>query len=41
MRSVEFAALSRDNDVRVRGEGTKRLRHPAFGLINWNIPGSR
>ena len=32
-RSPEFAALWRDNDVRVYGEGVKQLRHPIFGAI--------
>ncbi|WP_263263146.1 helix-turn-helix transcriptional regulator [Pseudomonas sp. RIT-PI-S] len=31
--SPEFTALWQDNDVRVHGEGTKRLQHPALGLI--------
>ena len=31
--SAEFAALWRDNDVRVHGEGVKRLQHPILGLI--------
>jgi transcriptional regulator with XRE-family HTH domain len=31
--SAEFAALWRDNDVRLPGDGTKRLRHPAHGLV--------
>jgi hypothetical protein len=31
--SPEFDGLWRDNDVRVHGEGTKRLRHPTLGLI--------
>jgi transcriptional regulator with XRE-family HTH domain len=31
--SAEFDALWRENDVRVHGEGTKQLRHPAAGLI--------
>ena len=33
MLSPEFAAIWRDNDVRLHGEGTKRLRHPTQGLI--------
>ncbi|TSH97553.1 helix-turn-helix domain-containing protein [Verticiella sediminum] len=32
-RSAEFAAMWRDNDVRVHGEGTKLIRHPTLGLI--------
>ena len=32
--SPDFAALWRDNDVRIHGEGTKRLRHPTLGLIH-------
>lgn len=31
--SPDFEALWRDNDVRVRGEGVKRLRHPILGTI--------
>ncbi len=31
--SPEFAALWRDNDVHVHGEGVKRLRHPILGAI--------
>jgi transcriptional regulator with XRE-family HTH domain len=31
--SPEFAALWRDNDVHVHGEGAKRLRHPVLGPI--------
>src|SRR5580698_6991049 len=31
--SPEFAALWRDNDVHVHGEGVKRLRHPVLGPI--------
>ncbi len=31
--SPEFAALWRDNDVNVHGEGVKRLRHPVLGPI--------
>ena len=31
--SPEFEALWRDNDVRVHGEGVKRLRHPVLGPI--------
>jgi transcriptional regulator with XRE-family HTH domain len=32
-RSAEFAALWQDNEVRVHGEGTKRLDHPKLGRI--------
>ena len=32
-RSPEFAALWRDNNVNVHGEGVKRLRHPILGPI--------
>src|SRR5262245_40654529 len=32
-RSAEFAAMWRDNDVRIHGEGTKQLRHPVAGVI--------
>ena len=31
--SPEFAAMWRDNDVRIYGEGTKSLRHPIVGPI--------
>lgn len=31
--SPEFATLWRDNDVRVHGEGTKRLQHPVIGAL--------
>jgi hypothetical protein len=31
--SPEFAALWRDNDIRVHGEGTKRLQHPLLGPL--------
>ena len=37
--SPEFEALWRDNDVRVYGEGAKRLRHPALGLIELEYSG--
>lgn len=37
--SPEFAALWRDNDVRVHGEGTKRLHHPGLGLIELEYSG--
>jgi transcriptional regulator with XRE-family HTH domain len=33
-RSPEFAALWRDNNVHVHGEGPKRLRHPVLGPIS-------
>jgi len=38
-RSPEFAALWRDNDIRVLGEGTKRLRHASLGLIELEYSG--
>jgi transcriptional regulator with XRE-family HTH domain len=38
-RSPEFAALWRDNDVRVHGEGTKRLRHASLGVIELEFSG--
>jgi transcriptional regulator with XRE-family HTH domain len=38
-KSAEFAALWRDNDVRVHGEGTKRLHHPSAGLIELEFSG--
>ena len=31
--SPDFAALWRENDVRVHGDGVKRLRHPVLGWI--------
>ena len=37
--SPEFAALWRDNDVRVHGEGTKRLRHATLGPIELEYSG--
>ena len=37
--SPEFDALWRDNDVRVHGEGTKRLRHPTLGQIELEYSG--
>jgi transcriptional regulator with XRE-family HTH domain len=37
--SAEFAALWRDNDVRLHSEGTKRLRHPAHGVIELEYSG--
>ncbi|HEY6454970.1 MAG TPA: helix-turn-helix transcriptional regulator [Steroidobacteraceae bacterium] len=33
--SPEFAAMWRDNDVRIHGEGIKRIRHPLLGLIGF------
>lgn len=38
-RSPEFDALWRDNDVDHHGEGTKRLHHPAAGLIELEYTG--
>lgn len=37
--SPDFAALWRDNDVRVHGEGTKRLRHATHGMIELEYSG--
>lgn len=37
--SADFAALWRDNDVRVHGEGTKRLRHASLGIIELEYSG--
>ncbi len=37
--SPEFEALWRDNDVRVHGEGTKRLRHATLGAIELEYSG--
>jgi transcriptional regulator with XRE-family HTH domain len=37
--SADFAAFWRDNDVRLQGEGTKRLRHPVHGLIELEYSG--
>ncbi len=37
--SPEFEALWRDNDVRVHGEGTKRLRHAILGSIELEYSG--
>ena len=37
--SPEFDALWRDNDVRVHGEGTKRVRHATLGLIELEYSG--
>lgn len=39
LRSPEFARFWRDNDVRVHGEGTKRLRHPGKGVIELEYSG--
>ncbi|HKD52636.1 MAG TPA: helix-turn-helix transcriptional regulator [Steroidobacteraceae bacterium] len=33
--SPAFAGMWRDNDVRVYGEGTKRLKHPRAGLLTF------
>ncbi|MEN0108288.1 MAG: helix-turn-helix transcriptional regulator [Pseudomonas sp.] len=38
-QSSEFAALWRDNDVRVHGEGTKRLHHGSYGVIELEYSG--
>lgn len=38
-QSPEFAALWRDNDVRIHGEGTKRLHHGSQGLIELEYSG--
>ncbi|MGC6389933.1 hypothetical protein ACMV8I_20110 [Ewingella sp. S1.OA.A_B6] len=38
-RSPEFASLWRNSDVRLHGEGTKRLRHPALGIITLEYSG--
>jgi transcriptional regulator with XRE-family HTH domain len=37
--SADFAALWRDNDVRLQGEGTKRLRHAIHGVIELEYSG--
>lgn len=37
--SEDFARLWQDNDVRVHGEGTKRLRHPELGVIELEYSG--
>jgi transcriptional regulator with XRE-family HTH domain len=37
--SPDFAALWRDNDVRLQGEGTKRLRHAGHGFIELEYSG--
>ncbi|WP_154232585.1 helix-turn-helix transcriptional regulator [Pseudomonas syringae] len=37
--SPDFAALWRDNDVRLQGEGTKRLRHATHGVIELEYSG--
>jgi transcriptional regulator with XRE-family HTH domain len=39
LASPLFAELWRDNDVRVHGEGTKRLHHPKLGLIELEYSG--
>ncbi len=39
LRSPEFAMFWRDNDVRVHGEGTKRLLHPILGAIELEYSG--
>lgn len=39
LASPEFKALWRDNDVRVYGEGTKRLHHARAGLIELEYSG--
>jgi transcriptional regulator with XRE-family HTH domain len=37
--SPEFSALWRDNDIRLHGEGTKRLRHATHGVIELEYSG--
>jgi transcriptional regulator with XRE-family HTH domain len=37
--SPDFAALWRENDVRLGGDGTKRLRHPTHGMIELEYSG--
>ncbi|EJN04663.1 helix-turn-helix transcriptional regulator [Herbaspirillum sp. YR522] len=37
--SPEFAALWQDHDVRVHGEGTKRVHHPGLGLLELEYSG--
>lgn len=37
--SADFATLWRDNDVRLLGDGTKRLRHPTHGVIKLEYSG--
>ncbi|MCD5973645.1 helix-turn-helix transcriptional regulator [Pseudomonas quasicaspiana] len=37
--SPEFASFWRDNDVRVHGDGVKRLRHETLGLIELEYSG--
>ncbi len=37
--SPEFEAMWRDNDVRVHGEGAKRLRHPVLGAVELEYSG--
>ncbi|WP_110946762.1 helix-turn-helix transcriptional regulator [Pseudomonas bohemica] len=39
LRSPEFATFWRDNDVRVHGEGTKRIHHPTQGVIALEFSG--
>lgn len=39
MLSPDFARLWRDNDVRLQGEGTKRLRHATHGVIELEYSG--
>ncbi|WP_346830853.1 helix-turn-helix transcriptional regulator [Pseudomonas abietaniphila] len=38
-KSTEFASMWRDNDVRARGDGVKRLRHETLGLIELEYSG--
>lgn len=38
-RSAEFARFWRDNDVRVHGEGSKRLHHETHGVIELEYSG--
>ncbi len=38
-QSAEFAAFWSDNDVRVHGEGTKRLHHASVGVIELEYSG--
>lgn len=38
-QSPEFASFWRDNDVRVHGDGVKRLRHETLGLIELEYSG--
>lgn len=37
--SPDFSALWSDNDVRLQGEGTKRLRHATHGVIELEYSG--